>query len=545
MSYFNHAFKKVFPGTIADGTYSYDPANPLLQATTASGFITNAGVPTSALRGIADAGTGGLPYGFFNKNTYLSVNVGSTEVTTGQPLILAGASVKVNDKQGPFHGGYAESNKSKYINPKFVHNFYKMCDAVPEQQIVHVGVTNFQPGTSLSITTAGVNCAADGVYTNVPTTVAPAGGTGFTVDIEVLGGVVVSVVENQVGTGYNAGDVLTLDTSADPALACDTDPTFTIDSYGVQTCEFEFVCGETYNLFINLNGAPVLRYLNHDSYRQLSAYTGCCPDDAIEPVAVDSTLVFIDWATQIIESPYLKEFIRPIVFDEAGNPWFATDAEAIAEGWPATQVWTNYVSTGHTAGALAGMRLVGAYVDTVFETCSFQISDYFNKEIVQMDISLSDENGDPCAFNGLCVTTECCGFGGQGFGDTYLKELILAESYLQNCFSTDPRIREITQGNDLRDALDRSLFYTKYVLQHSVPRYNNPTGVFDNDQYDLVIYVPAGDIAVELEDFVATWLDAAGNPLGAELAAAIAADGEISTAFCHTPCVVEPLPTAP
>ena len=70
-----------------------------------------------------------------------------------------------------------------------------------------------------------------------------------------------------------------------------------------------------------------------------------------------------------------------------------------------------------------------------------------------MDISLSDENGDPCAFNGLCVTTECCGFGGQGFGDTYLKELILAESYLQNCFSTDPRIREITQGNDLRGAL--------------------------------------------------------------------------------------------
>lgn len=532
MSYFNHAFKKVFPGTLPSGTYA--------GVVTSDGLVTTAGVPTSALRGVADAGPGGLPYGFFNKNSYLSVNLASTEVTTGQPLILAGSSVKVNDKQGPFHGGYAESNKSKYINPKFIHNFYKMCDAVPEQSVVHVGVTNFQSGTSLSILTPGIGCAANGVYTNVPTT--GGAGSGFTVDIEILGGVVVSVVENQVGTGYIATDVITLDTTFDPALDCAVDPEFTIESYGTQTCEFEFLCGESYNLFINLYGAPVLRVLNHDAYRTLEAYTGCCPSDAIEPVAVDSTLVFIDWANQIIESPYLKEFIRPIVFTETGIPYFATAAEAVAAGWPATQVWTNYVSTGHIAGALGGIRLVGAYIDTIFQTCSFQVSDFFNKEIVQMDVSLTDEDGNPCKFKGLCVETECCGFGGQGFGDTYLKELILAESYLQNTFSTDPRIREITQGNDLRDALDRTLFYTKYVLQHSVPRYNNPTAVFDNDQYDLVIYVPSGTIATALELFVATWINNAGNPLGSELLAEIALTGEISNSFCRVPCIISPLP---
>ena len=64
-----------------------------------------------------------------------------------------------------------------------------------------------------------------------------------------------------------------------------------------------------------------------------------------------------------------------------------------------------------------------------------------------MDISLRDETGDPCEFDGICIVTECCGFGGQGFGDTYLRELIQSEAYLQNDFSTDPRIREITQGN--------------------------------------------------------------------------------------------------
>jgi hypothetical protein len=534
MSYFNHSFKKVFPGTLPTGVYN--------GVAVSDGFIMDAGVSTAALRGIADAGPGGLPYGFFTKNTYQSVDLASTAVVQGQSLILAGASVKVNDKQGPFHGGYAESNKSKDINPRYVHNFYKQCCAVPEQQIQHIGVTNFQPGTSVAIDAAGTGYVA-GTYTNVPTTGGT--GTGFTLDITVdATGAVVLAVENQVGSGYTAGDILIPDPIVLGHVPGD-DAEIEILTLGTQDCEFTFLCGETYNLYIELYGAPVLRVLNHNSYRNLAAYTGCCPDDAIAPTAVDSTLVMIDWATQIITSPYLKDFIMPVVFDQTNTPWFSSAEEAVANGWPATQVWTNYVSTGYVPGTLAGIRLIGAYVDTQFETCSFQVSDYNNKEVVKMNISLVDENGNPCEFKGLCVVTECCGFGGEGFGDTYLKELILAEGYLQNPFSTDPRIREITQGNDLRDALDRNDFYTKYVLQHSVPRYNNPTGVFDNDQYELVVYVPCGVTALDFETFVATWLDNANNPLGATLLDEIAADGEISTALCHTRCEVVAIPAQP
>lgn len=540
MSYFSHGFNKAFVGTKASQASVPGTSNQVDQ-----GMLNQAGVPTSALKNAGAPNTLGVgTYGFFNKTTYLSVTAASTEVTTGQSLVLAGASLMGNDKIGPFHGGYQESNKSKYINPKMVVNFYKMEAAVPEQSIWHIGVTNYQTGTTLNFSAPCGDGYTEGTYTNVPTTTDGAG-TGMTVDVVVnAAGEIVSMVENAVGTGYLAGDSVVPDavTLGHDGVGTECDVT-TLTSAGSQNCEFEFLCGETYNLFIQLYGNPVLRVLNHDSYRLLAAYTGCCPEGAIAPVAVDSTLVMINWADQIITSPYLKDFVRPIVFDETGRPWFATAEEAVAAGWTATQVWSNYVSTGHTPGALAGIRLIGAYVDTRFGTCTFQTSDYYGRDIVQMDISLSDENGDPCAFNGLCVTKECCGFGGQGFGDTYLRELILSESYLQNKFSTDLRIREITQGTDIYNALppvngsNQAIFYDKYVIQHIVPRYNNPSSVHDNDQYNLMIYVPAGAPAAALENFMEVWLDAAGNPLGAELAA-----NGIET-FGHVACVPVAIPT--
>jgi hypothetical protein len=539
MSYFSHAFKKAFVGTKPTQAAVPGTANAVNV-----GMLNEAGIPTNDLKNATAPNSLGVgTYGFFNKNTYLSVTAASPEVTQGQSLILAGASLMANDKIGPFHGGYQESNKSKYINPKMVNNFYKMEAAVPEQSIWHIGVTNFQSGTSLLfVAPCGAGYTA-GSYLNVATTTSGAG-TGLTVNVVVnASGEIVSMVESSVGTGYVVGDTIT----PDPVVLghdgvgaeCDTTEIATV---GDQACEFEFLCGETYNLFIQLYGNPVLRVLNHDSYRMLAAYTGCCPEGSITPVAVDSTLVMIDWANQIITSPYLKDFVRPIVFDETGKPWFASADEAVANGWTAADVWTNYVSTGHIVGALAGIRLIGAYVDTRFGSCTFQTSDWYGKEIVQMDISLSDENGDPCAFKGLCIERECCGFGGQGFGDTYLRELIMSESYLQNKFSTDLRIREITQGTDIYNALppingsNQALFYDKYVIQHVVPRYNNPSSVHDDDQYDLVIYVPTGAPAAALENLMQVWLQAAGNPLGDSLAT------EGIETFGHIACVPVAIP---
>ena len=84
--------------------------------------------------------------------------------------------------------------------------------------------------------------------------------------------------------------------------------------------------------------------------------------------------------------------------------------------------------------------------------------------------------------------------------------MIVSESYLQNYFATDVRIREITQGIDMLSAINRRSTYTLYYILHSVPRYNNPTGVFDNDQYLLEIVSKTTNSS--LETFMAAWLNA-------------------------------------
>ena len=45
------------------------------------------------------------------------------------------------------------------------------------------------------------------------------------------------------------------------------------------------------------------------------------------------------------------------------------------------------------------------------------------------------------------------------------------------------RIREIEGSDDIKSAVNRAGLYDRWYLLHNVPRFNNPTGVFDNDQY--------------------------------------------------------------
>lgn len=275
-------------------------------------------------------------------------------------------------------------------------------------------------------------------------------------------------------------------------------------------CNFEFRCGETYSLRIDLNNSPALRFLNHNIYRTIDAYTGCCPDGA-PTNTVDSTLVMITWANSIISDPILSNYISPIVYTEAGVPLAANTAAAVAAGLSPTAIWTTYVSLGHVVGATAGLRMLGAYVDTKFGNCSFVPTDFFEKAPVQITASLVDFNGDPCAFTGICVVTECEGRQGEGFGETVVRDLILSESYRQNRYNTnDVRIREITQGDQIVSALNRNTQYYRYIIQHAIPRTLNPTGIYDADRYQLEIITSAVNPA--LETYLNTWVADCNGP---------------------------------
>lgn len=401
MAYFNHAFSKVFVGT--------------------AGFTElNTGMLGTAGNILA---TG--EFAFVDPTTWDVIGV-TNPPKNCCPLILASGSLYQNDKVGPQHGGYQESNKSKMINPKYVNRFYKVEACDPTRAIVNIG-----------------------------------------------------------NTPYTEGE--------------DT-----------PSCCKEFLCGETYHLRIDVKGSPALRFLNHNVYQTLDAYTGCCADDALAPVAVDSTLVMITWAQGIIDNPLVSEFLLPVVVAEDLSIWYAPGSDLTGiippVGYTIGGTWNDYVSAGHSEGDCAGLILNGAYIDTKFGDCTFQQTDFYEKEPLRIYASEVDLNGDPCTFEGLCIVDECLGSQAMGLGESVARDVIMSESYRQNFFHTDLRIREITQGNQILDVIDRSGSYDRYCIQHSVPRFNNPTGTFDNDQYMLDIIVEAGSDQSEFELFVETWL---------------------------------------
>ena len=305
-------------------------------------------------------------------------------------------------------------------------------------------------------------------------------------------------------------------------------------THGDTACEREFLCDETYSLRIDVKGSPALRFLNHNAYLTVEAYTGCCPAGAIAPTPVDSTLVMIQWAQAIVgqELPntivdsartVISPFVLPVVTAENNSLWYkpgtVTAGLVPPAGYTIGGTWDNYVSPGHTVGQYAGITLFGAYVGTDFNDCTFQTSDFFEKEPVKLYASLVDYNGAPCEFEGLCVVTECEGLQAMGLGESVLRDVILSERYRQNFFATDFRIREVTQGNQLLNVIDRNSLYTRYYLQHSVPRFNNPTGTFDNDQYLLEIITDGQNST--FEDFVADWTSNCGTCVDLEVIDAI------------------------
>ena len=503
MAYFNHAFKKSFLATGPTQTAFpvTFPDNTTINTTTAGGYVTTAGVPTYGLNqlsaisvatyGTATTATTDGYIGWFSPTTNLSLAIGSGSNCCS--AYLAGSAIYSNDKIGPLAGGYQETNKSKMVNPKYVSRFYSVAPCLPQNNVIHVGSTYWTAGGGALTETLLAGGTGYGVsLTGVVTTVTGGTGTGMIVSYNTTAGQVVNAITIIApGKGYTALDVVTL-------VGGNADATTTINTVtaahaqegcGISPdCCKEYLCGETYSLRLDVKGSPALRFLNHNAYNTVDAYTGCCAPGAIAPTAVDSTEVMILWANGLTTNPIVGPFVQIVVQAEDGSLWYAPGTSAAFLAANGADTWNNYVSAGHTAGACAGLILNGAYVDTKFGDCSFQLSDFYEKEPVKLYASEVDYNGDPCAFTTLCVVTECQGLQVQGLGETVIRDLTLSESYRQNFLATDIRIREITQGNQIVTSVNRASLYWRMYLQHNVPRNYNPSGTFDADQYMLEIF---------------------------------------------------------
>jgi hypothetical protein len=550
MAYFNHAFKKSFLATgqtLSSQTITRPDGTTITGVGTNNGYLTTASVPTYGLNQLSATGiTANGEYfggyvGWFDPKTNLSVAVsGSTGCC---PLYLAASTIYCKDKISPFLGGYQETNKSKVVNPRYVTRLYDVDPCPPSNNVVHVGSTYASLGggvTGGAISVAGVGYGPDTATPVLVDTITTSGtGTGLTLFITIAAGVPTVTGIGSLGKGYEFNDTVTIvsptgtpGTLAEYTILIAT-PAIDPVIPGTDCCK-EFLCGETYNLRLDVKGSPALRFLNHNAYYTATAYTGCCPAGAIAPTPVDSTEVMILWANDLLNSPIVSPFFQIAIQDEAGIIWYAPGTNAAFLAAEGADTWNNYVSPGHTANACAGLIFNGAYVDTRFGDCTFQISDFYEKQPINLYLSEVDLNGDPCQFTGLCVVNECLGSQAMGLGETILRDVILSESYRQNFFATDFRIREITQGNQIVNAINRNNLYDTVYLQHSVPRHNNPSGTFDNDQYLLEVIFYSSAAAAGFFAATTAWLSQASCSVC-----------DIETLTCNSTCTAVAFPALP
>lgn len=458
--YFNHAFRKEFISAVDAEAIS-------LRTTGKTNDLT--------------AGQIGL----FDAKTYAAIAAAGSG---NQPFILAQGNYRTGDKIGPFHGGYKESIKSKVINPRYVTRFFKVTAVTPLTQIIDVSGLDVTCGNTYQLRLdakgspalrtlnreayhtldAYAGCCADGCD-------APCNGDPVDENVILL----------QWADQINEDPIMSLFARA------------TVSSNSLTTTGTTSVAAAPANVRITA----------------LASTAGVAPGDLVSGpgVGVGAVVVTVDSGTQVTVS---------VPSTAAGVGVAIQFAKPIES--------STYVPVTVSPEAVVGhLRIESAYVDTVFGNCTFAVDDHYELDPLFFTVSAVDESGDPCAVRneinsstGVGVTEIQAPRRASGTGEKVLRDLILFKRYLQDPLPDGPtvdslRMREI-QGDTTLTEVSRSGLYDQVCILHSVPRFNNPSGTFDNDQYLLVINVPTGTTTTTFTTLVSEILTAGGNTVPLE-----------------------------
>lgn len=538
MSYFPHAYQKMLVGTAA--------SNP---------------IPTLASNELTTALTAGQ-IGVINAKTNTCVNITGTPTYASTPMVyLAQGSFHANDKIGPFHGGYKETVKSKGINPKYVSAFYVTTPANPIQEVLQVG--------------SGLNCttiACDETYRlridvkgspalrflthNAYLTVDAYSGccdaSNSNIDPNVVllqwkDQVAASPIINQyisanVWSRPNASVAVTATASAAQALTV-TDrtgilagarviftPTSATSATGSTISGNTFTVGTATTTVFSvgqvLTGTGVQTGTTITALVSGGGGTGSVFTVNITQEVASTTISSVTPVVAYVKSNHVAATgAGTVALVAAANLYTAsaTDITALTTTSVAVKFFNNISSATYvpTTGAAADtnesfIELVGAYVDTVFGNCSFQPTDHYELEPIQIYASVVEQDDQPCTSTCFVSTEIQAAYQGKGFGESLVRDLILAKRYQQEPFQNDLRLREVLDDTTLTE-LVRSNKYFVYHILHSVPRKANPTGIMDNDQYLVKVVVNARVAAFE------TWMNTLLTSAGSEVQLAIQA----------------------
>lgn len=473
MAYFNHAFCKSFlVGSVEDA----------------------AGVSTSALT----AGQLGLVSGG-DWETELaagaSLGAGITDL-----LYLVQGSYRSDILGGnSTHGGYAESIKSKGINPKYVTRIWKAAasTAAVSSASVEVGPKCHPCGENLMLrldvkgspalrflnrnaytigdsmgdastsNVPGLCCAAGQTYLDPAVALAKMGRMmledPITKDFIAEGDVVSALTVTTAGDGYSQTTVATTGGSGTGLTINITALTNTdeVDTVSIANPGVGYKTGEVVTLVGGNNQATVTL--------TVEASHGI--------VVMDGTSAAVNYT--------IDEVLT-------GTGGFTASTDPV------------------TAARSAKLVFKGAYVSTEFDRASFDTRDFYGKEPVQLRLSMIDETGEPCNDCGTAVHVP--GTMPQTTGNQVLRSVLLSERYMQNPVhqgNTDfNRMREIEGSKAIIDQVTLTDLYDVYYVQHSVPRFNNPSSTFDNDQYVYEIFAKQGSAeSTDVSELLTTLLE--------------------------------------
>lgn len=540
MAYFPHAWQKLLVATnatpIKDGS-----------ATEAGNYLDGYfSVGNASPANDIAAGQVGIVHSTTNK----VVDIDDTPTYAKIPMFyFAQGSLHTVDKIGPFHGGYQETVKSKGINPKYVSQFW-VTEPIPAiNQIVQVtagdcllecnktywlrvdvkGSPSLRFLTHNSYYTAQgftgcCNVDEDPVDPNVvllqwmddlnrSPLINPFINATVWNDVTAQAPITTTAISSSdatvtSGTGLAAGQRF--------VFTPDTAPTCTAAwAIAGKFLTLTTVNAGLFTVGMTITDAAGLLPANLTLAKLVSGDGGTGSVFQLNqhvPVAnhtLNGDLTASGNCICYIASSYVSGVTVPLVCAQYVNTPSTTAIDTAYSEAAATMATWSYESittagyTPLTTGVddvISFIELVGAYIETTFGNCSFSPMDHYEIEPVRIYASVVDQVGDPCNVSCFTVSEAQEAYQGKGYGETFIRELILSNQYLQEPYQYDPRMREVLDETAFL-GITRSTKYYCYHLLHSVPRKSNPTGTMDNDQYLVKIVTPSRTTAFE------TWIN--------------------------------------
>ena len=521
--YFPHAFRKDFfvqPSAVGD-------MNTLLNSTA-----------TTAL-------TAGK-IGFFKATSLTGSNstLVSTNTASTAPFYIIQGSYFNQDKISPALGGYKESIKSKLVNPKYISRVMTIAAKQARQMVVNVPVTcglacdttyrlrvDVKGSPALRFLSHNMYRTLDS-YTGCCSTVDP------------------TLVKDPVPTLLAWADQINLSPIFNTMVQARVylwsvtraaSSTATAASFTSVKLNIASTTGIIVGMKVTGTGIPANAFVT--AITAATDVTITYPTQQTAPTISGTVSMKFYWDlyTGAVGTPQSGSatYIPGTGTESASTAGFYGSSTTISAG-TATNATIGTTNTSgayiYTAAADAAsftfteaphIELTGAYIETKFGIATFTPTDKYELEPLLMYTSIVDETGDPCG--SFCFTTSNSNTGvnttandntiiqtpiqASGSGETVLRNLILSGRYLQNAYPDSSRVESLRMREVEQDPaytiISRTSLYDQVMVLHSVPRFNNPSGTFDNDQYLLVVNVPTGTTTTAFTNFLVASANAA------------------------------------